>query len=66
MATLQIIQRRSAAGSNRSQRDTLRTLGLRGIGSAVERTDGPAVRGMIRAVAHLVDVRRGGGKGSDG
>ena len=65
MATLQITQRRSAAGANRSQRETLRTLGLRGIGSAVERTDGPAVQGMVRAVAHLIDVRSGG-KGSDG
>jgi large subunit ribosomal protein L30 len=66
LATLQIIQRRSAAGSNHSQRETLRSLGLHGIGSAVERTDGPAVQGMIRAVAHLVDVRSGSGKGSDG
>jgi large subunit ribosomal protein L30 len=66
VTTLQITQRRSTAGSNPSQRATLRTLGLRGIGSAVERTDEPAVQGMIRAVAHLVEVRHGAGKGSDG
>jgi large subunit ribosomal protein L30 len=65
LATLEITQRRSAAGTNHSQRATLRSLGLRGIGSAVERTDGPAVQGMIKAVAHLVEVRRAG-KDSDG
>jgi large subunit ribosomal protein L30 len=64
VATIQITQRRSAAGTNESQRQTLRSLGLRRIGSTVERTDGPAVQGMIRAVAHLVEVRAG--KGSSG
>jgi large subunit ribosomal protein L30 len=58
VATLQIIQRRSAAGTNQSQRATLRTLGLRRIGSTVERTETPAVMGMVRAVAHLIDVNR--------
>ena len=66
LATLQITQRRSAAGTNHSQRETLRSLGLGRIGSTAERTDGPAVQGMIRTVAHLIDVRGGGGKGSDG
>ena len=55
MATLQITQRRSASGANPAQRETLRTLGLRGIGTHRRAPDGPAVRGMIRAVAHLVD-----------
>jgi large subunit ribosomal protein L30 len=56
LATLQITQRRSTAGTNHRQRETLRSLGLRRIGSAVERTDGPALQGMIRVVAHLVEV----------
>ena len=54
--TLRITQRRSATGSSPSQRDTLRTLGLRGIGRTVERGDSPQLRGMIRAVEHLVEV----------
>ena len=58
MATLHITQRRSAAGTNRSQRATLRSLGLGRIGKAVERTDTPAVLGMVRTVAHLVDVEQ--------
>jgi large subunit ribosomal protein L30 len=60
MASLQITQRKGLAGARQSQRDTLRSLGLHGIGTTVERTDGPAVRGMIRVVAHLVDVSSAG------
>jgi large subunit ribosomal protein L30 len=53
---LRITQRRSSNGSSPSQRDTLRTLGLKGIGRTVERRDSPELRGMIRAVEHLVEV----------
>jgi large subunit ribosomal protein L30 len=60
-AVLNIKQLRSANGSDRSQRETLRTLGLRGIGSTSERADGPAIRGMLRKVAHLVAVEEGAG-----
>jgi large subunit ribosomal protein L30 len=56
VATLRITQRRSANGSSPSQRETLRSLGLRGIGKSVERPDSPQVRGMIGAVGHLVEV----------
>ena len=65
---IQITQHRSAAGTKRSQRETLRSLGLRGIGTSVERPDRPEVRGMIRAVAHLVrvtDATQSGAKGDD-
>jgi large subunit ribosomal protein L30 len=51
---LQIKQVKSANGANPAQRDTLRTLGLHGIGTLVERPDTPAFRGMVRTVAHLV------------
>jgi large subunit ribosomal protein L30 len=56
---LVIRQRRSSAGANRPQRETLRTLGLHGIGTSTERPDGPALRGLLRRVAHLVEVREG-------
>ena len=49
-----ITQNRSANGANRAQRETLRTLGLRGIGSTSRRSDTPAIRGMLTKVAHLV------------
>jgi len=57
--TVQIRQRRSTNGTDRAQRETLRTLGLRGIGSTSKRPDNPATRGMIDRVAHLVTVEEG-------
>jgi large subunit ribosomal protein L30 len=51
-----ITQVKSANGSNGRQRDTLRSLGLRGIGKSVERPDSPQLRGMMHAVRHLVTV----------
>jgi large subunit ribosomal protein L30 len=60
VATLRITQRRSANGSSPRQRETLRSLGLRGIGRSVERPDGPQVRGMVERVGHLVEVSEAG------
>jgi len=47
---------RSEIGYDRSQRATLRGLGLRRIRQTVELPDQPAVRGMIFKVRHLVRV----------
>ena len=54
--TLLITQVKSANGTNVPQRETLRSLGLRGIGKSVERPDSPQLRGMVHAVRHLVSV----------
>ena len=54
--TLVIRQIKSANGANGKQRDTLRSLGLRGINRSVEREDSPQLRGMVHAVQHLVEV----------
>jgi large subunit ribosomal protein L30 len=51
-----ITQIKSSNGANGRQRDTLRSLGLRGIGKSVERPDTPQLRGMVHAVRHLVTV----------
>ena len=56
MARVRVTQRRSRNGANPSQRDTLRSLGLRRIGHSVERENTPQVRGMVRRVRHLVEV----------
>ena len=48
--------RRSAIGTTPRQRATLRGLGLSRLGRAVILKDSPAVRGMLRAVGHLVTV----------
>jgi large subunit ribosomal protein L30 len=56
MTQLKVVQRKSGIGGTSSQRDTLRTLGLRRIGDVVVKEDRPEIRGMVRAVAHLVTI----------
>lgn len=56
MAKLKITQVKGLVGAKQNQKDTMLTLGLRKIHQSVEREDTPAVRGMIRTVAHLVEV----------
>jgi large subunit ribosomal protein L30 len=48
--------RRSPIGTSPRQRLTLRGLGLTRLGKSVILKDSPAVRGMLRAVAHLVEA----------
>ena len=55
--TLRITLVRSPIGFNRRQKATVRALGLRHLHQTVEHQDGPAVRGMINAVVHLVKVQ---------
>jgi large subunit ribosomal protein L30 len=56
VSTLVITQVKSSNGANGRQRDTLRSIGLRGIGKSVERPESESLRGMIHAVRHLVVV----------
>jgi len=60
MSTLQVTQRRSRNGCDRSQLDTLRSLGLRRIGHTVKVKDTPQARGMLHKVRHLVEVQAEG------
>jgi len=53
---LVIRQHRSSIGEKIAARRTLEALGLRRTGQTVEQTDSQAVRGMLRRVAHLVEV----------
>lgn len=53
---LKITLRRSRIGSSPRQREVLRGLGLRRVGSSVVRPDDSAIRGMVGKVAHLVQV----------
>jgi len=53
---VKVTLRRSAIGTKPAQRKTLHGLGLARIGKSVIVKDTPAIRGMIRAVAHLVDT----------
>ena len=54
--TIRIKQVRSAIGSDRKQRDVLRTLGLRKLNSVVEREDTGATRGAVAKIPHLVQI----------
>ena len=56
MARLQVTQLRSKIGIKPNQRQTLRSLGLKGINDVVVKDDRPEVRGMIKTVTHLVAV----------
>ena len=56
MAQLKVTQVRSTIGTKRNHRESLRTLGLRGIRQTTVREDTPEVRGLIHTVRHLVAV----------
>jgi large subunit ribosomal protein L30 len=53
---LKVTLKRSAIGTKPAQRSTLLGLGLGRIGQSVILKDSPAIRGMIRTVAHLVET----------
>jgi large subunit ribosomal protein L30 len=53
---LKIQQIRSGIGFPRTQREVLRSLGLRRIRHTVERHDTPAIRGMVAKIGHLVQI----------
>ncbi|MDR0456612.1 MAG: 50S ribosomal protein L30 [Treponema sp.] len=56
MAKIRVRLVRSTIRSLPKQRATVRSLGLRKIGSCNELESNPAVLGMIRVVSHLVSV----------
>ncbi len=53
---LRVKQIRSGIGFQQKQKETLRSLGLRKLNQVVELPDNPAVRGMVYAVRHLVEI----------
>lgn len=56
MSKVRVTQIRSIIGATKSQRATLRTLGLRRIRHSVELEVNPSVIGAIRKVEHWVEV----------
>jgi large subunit ribosomal protein L30 len=64
MSRLKVTQVRSAVDRGARQRGTIRALGIKRMGDTVEHEDRPEIRGMIRAVRHLVRVEEvDGGEG---
>ncbi|HDM90459.1 MAG: 50S ribosomal protein L30 [Candidatus Hydrothermae bacterium] len=53
---LRIRMKRSSIGKHKKAKLTLRALGLKKIGDVVEKKDTPQIRGMLRNVAHIVEV----------
>lgn len=47
---------KSPIGYNKSQKATVRALGLRRMNQTVEHKDSPAVRGMLNKISHLIKV----------
>lgn len=56
MSKLRITWTKSAIGYAQDQKQTIRVLGLKRLGHAVEQDDTASVRGMINKVRHLVVV----------
>jgi large subunit ribosomal protein L30 len=56
MAKIRIRLVRSTIGALPRQRATVRSLGLRKIGSSAIQESKPEILGMVRAVSHLVTV----------
>ena len=56
MSRLEIRQHKSSIGEKRAAKGTLTALGLKRPGHSVSHEDSPALRGMLRRVAHLVEL----------
>jgi large subunit ribosomal protein L30 len=54
--TIKVKQVGSLIGCTDKQRASVRGLGLRRMHQVVERQDTPAIRGMVKAVPHLVAI----------
>ena len=48
---------KSVIGYSQSQKGTIRALGFRRLGEVVEVDDNQVMRGMLRKVEHLVEVK---------
>ncbi len=55
--TIRITWIKSGIGYSERQKNTIRALGLRHLGSSVEHEDTPVIRGMVNKVSHLVEVQ---------
>jgi large subunit ribosomal protein L30 len=54
--TIKVKQVGSVIGCTDRQRATVRGLGLRRMHQVVERKDTPEIRGMVKAIPHLVTI----------
>ena len=57
MTKIRVTQKKSVIGQSKRQRETIKGLGLLRINHTVVLKDTPAIRGMIKSVQHLLEVR---------
>lgn len=57
MAKLQVKLVKSTIGAIPKHRKTVQALGLRKLQQVVEHNDNPQIRGMIKQVTHLLEVK---------
>jgi large subunit ribosomal protein L30 len=55
--TIEITLKHSAIGRAQDQKDTVKALGFTKLHQTVVKADCPAIRGMVRKIAHLVEVK---------
>jgi large subunit ribosomal protein L30 len=55
---LRIVLKRGYIGIPEKQKRVLRSLGLKKIGSVVNKTDDKSIRGMINKIPHMVSVEK--------
>lgn len=58
MAKIKVILKKSAINRSKNQKRTLEALGLRKINQVVEHNETPQIEGMIRKIAHLVEIEK--------
>ena len=56
MAEITVKQVRSVIGRPKDQKDTMKSLGLRRMNHTVTKTVTPQILGMVKKIAHLVEV----------
>ncbi|NLY74234.1 MAG: 50S ribosomal protein L30 [Firmicutes bacterium] len=54
---IQITLIHSAIGRSQVQKDTVKALGFKKLYQTIEKPDNPAIRGMIKTIEHLVEVK---------
>ena len=54
--TLRVKLVKSPIGYEKSQKATVRALGLRRMNQTVEHVDSPAIRGMLTKISHLIEI----------
>jgi large subunit ribosomal protein L30 len=55
--TITITLKHSAIGRAQDQKDTVKALGFTKLHQTLVKENSPAIRGMVRKIAHLVEVK---------